>query len=311
MSEYEPVLDLTIWAEVREFVGAAVADSVRRTPYDEADLNNAASHLVAWTWQTAGLPLERPAVFNRDVIARFVTVGCPHVKSATRGNLRSKLLRMSEALLETKSVQRRLSPLPPSDPSIPYSATELTSLRSWASTQSTQARRRNAEVLLAAGAGAGLSASEIGELRVRDIIIDKVGVVLTVTGARSRHVPVLEAWAEPLAVAARSLEPCCYAFRERHRCFYPNLISNFVDRGTVLGVRPQTQRLRATWIVHHLNAGTPVGILMRAAGLESLEALTRYVQFMNDIEPESARLWLMHPQESPQKCRARTGRLLR
>ncbi len=295
---YESQLEAGVWAEVHTFVLAAVTDAVKSTRYSEAGLNAAASRLTGWAWQTAGLPLERDVIFNRDVIARFIAVGCAHLKDATRGNLRSQLLRMSEALLDPALVQRRLSPLPPSDPSRPYSAVELVSLRSWASAQSTPARRANAEVLLAAGAGAGLSAAEIGELRVRDIVIDEVGVVLGVFGERPRHVPVLPAWEQSLAARVAVLDPDRYAFRENHTVFYPNLITNFIGRSKVLGVQPQTQRLRATWIVQHLDAGTPVHTLMRAAGVDSLEAFTRYVKFMRAVEPEAARLSLMRPDRS-------------
>ena len=261
-----------------DFTLAAVADTVNALPYDTADLNSAATRLVSWCWETAGFPLERHIVFHRDTIARFISVGCPGLKAASRGNLRSQLLRMSEIL--SQPAPRRLKALPPSDPSAPYSAEELVSLRSWASGQSTAGRRANAAVLLALGAGAGLSASEIGELRVADIQVDELGVVVNVTGSRARSVPVLREWEESLVARVASLDPEQFAFRENHRTFYPNLISNFVDRGNPSRVRLTTQRLRATWIVGHLEAGTPVAVLMKAAGVESLEAFTRYIQFV-------------------------------
>jgi integrase len=290
--EYEPHLDRLVWDAVREFVTNAVEDTIGRTAYGPSELNMAASRLAAWCWQSAGLPLERNIVFSRRVIARFVAVGCPTLKPAARGNLRSQLLRMSEVLAEPSMVVRRLSPLPPSDPSAPYSAQEMRALSSWASTQSTAARRANAEVLIAAGAGAGLSAAEVGELRVRDIEVDDHGVVLVIGGERPRRVPVLREWEQPLINRTKALAPERFAFRENHTAFYPNLITNFVDRSKVIGVRPQSQRLRSTWILHHLNAATPVVPLMRAAGVESLEAFTRYVRFVGEISSDAERDFL-------------------
>jgi len=279
---YEPGADGSTVAHqwprsATDFTLAAVADTVDALPYDTADLNSATNRLVAWCWETAGLPLERHIVFHRDTIARFISVGCPELKPASRGNLRSQLLRMSEILAQP--APRRLKALPPSDPSAPYSTEELVSLRSWAGGQSTAGRRANAAVLLALGAGAGLSASEIGELRVADIQVDELGVLVNVTGSRARSVPVLREWEEALIERVASTDPGKHAFRENHTTFYPNLISNFVDRGHPTRVRLTTQRLRATWIVHHLDAGTPVAALMEAAGVESLEAFTRYVRF--------------------------------
>jgi len=78
-------------------------------------------------------------------------------------------------------------------------------------------------------------------------------------------------------------------FRENHVAFYQTLISGFVDRSDTSRVHPQTQRLRATWIVRHLAAGTPVVELMQAAGVESLEAFTRYVKFVPRVSRRVAR----------------------
>ncbi|MEB0265861.1 hypothetical protein [Cryobacterium sp. 10I5] len=280
---------MAVWIEVKQFVLDAVADSADGTPYTVAELKVAASRLAAWTWQTAGLPLERGAVFRRDVVARFIAVGCPKLKPASRGNLRSQLLRMSEVLLDPREVPRRLAALEPSEPAAPYSSAELISLRSWASTQSTPARRANAWILLATGAGAGLAASEIGQLRVRDIAVDEGGVLLQINGEGPRAVPVLRDWEQVLVDRTRALGPERFVFRENHGAYYPNLIANFIDRSQVVGVKPQSQRLRATWIVRHLEAATPVVPLMRAAGIESLEALTRYVRFVRERDGDEVR----------------------
>jgi integrase len=286
-SPYEPTIDTAVWLAVRDFVTAAVGEAAGKTPYREATLNVAAGRLAAWCWQSAGLPLERGVVFQRDTIARFIAVGCSDWKAAARGNLRSQLLRMSEVLLGRTASLRKLGALPPSDPASPYSKPELVQLRNWASSQSTQFRRTNAAVLLALGAGAGLSAAEIGELRVGDIRAGDEGVSVEVGGERARTVPVRRTWEGALVDRARSSPPDSYAFRENHTANYPNLISSFVVRSGAMRVRPTSQRLRATWIVHHLDAGVPVVTLMRAAGVESLEAFTRYVRFVA-ADPEHA-----------------------
>lgn len=288
-SEYEPRLNTATWLLIAPFVAASVAACADATPYETRVLTGAATRLTAWTWLNAGLPLERDVVFNRDVIARFIAVGCSNMKPAVRGNLRSQLLRMSESLLGPAAAPRRLSPLPPSDPTAPYTHQEIVSLRNWADTQSTAQRRDNARVLLALGAGAGLSAIEIGELRVGSIHHDNSGVLISVEGDRPRTVPVLREWETALVERCAQLSQDRYAFRENHTTFYPNLVTNFVDRSRVVGVRPQSQRLRSTWIVRHLEAATPVPLLMHAAGVESLEALTRYVRFVPAIKGESGR----------------------
>lgn len=255
-----------------------------RTPYSDQDLNIAATKLSVWAWETAGFELEASLVFRRDVIGNYIATGASEYKPAGRGNLRSQLLRMSEVLLP-ESTQRRLSPLPPSDPTRPYRPNEIQSLRAWASGQSTPARQGNARTLLALGLGAGLSAVEIGTLRIRDIQVDRFGVLVDVQGDRPRTVPVLRQWEPDLIARVQQLPSDSWAFRENHTAFYPNLISNFVDRSKVTVVRPQTQRMRTTWLLVHLSAGTALPSLLAAAGTESLSALDRYLQF---LEPEPA-----------------------
>jgi len=79
---------------------------------------------------------------------------------------------------------------------------------------------------------------------------DELGVVVRVTGARAKRVPVLVLveWAEPLVARAQELSGGTFVFRPGHEAFYPNLVSNFVARGQRDGMKPQTQRLRSTWV---------------------------------------------------------------
>lgn len=232
-----------------------------------------------WAWETAGFELDEATIFRRDVIANYVATGANEYKPAGRGNLRSQLLRMAEILLP-ETAQRRLPPIPASDPTRPYRAAEIQSLRAWAEWQSTSARRANARTLLALGLGAGLSAVEIGTLRVDDMQVDDLGVLIHVRAERTRDVPVLRDWEQDLIVRTKLLAPGSWAFRENHNEFYPNLISNFVNRSKVTVVRPQAQRMRTTWLLTHLAAGTPLRPLMAAAGIQSLSALNRYLGFL-------------------------------
>lgn len=282
------MIDDPVWAEVRGFVTHCVESCTGHTAYDDQDLNIAATKLCAWAWETAGFDLRVDVVFRRDVIGHYIATGAGEYKPAGRGNLRSQLLRMSEILLP-ETTQQRLTPLPPSDPTRPYKPKEIASLLAWAEWQSTAARRANARTLLSLGLGAGLSAVEIGHFRIRDIRIDEDGVVAHVQGDRERDVPVLRAWESNLIDRYRQLDGDRWAFRENHTDFYPNLVSNFVNRSKATVVRPQAQRMRTTWLVTHLTAGTPLAALVSAAGVESLAGLGRYLRFVGTVDEVIAR----------------------
>jgi len=289
IQDFTPDMSERYWRVIEAFVRAAVTDAQPSTPYAARDLLSVTSRYVLWCWQTAGLTLDRKVVFDRLVIEEFIARGCPALSSASRGNRRSQLLRMSEALLGSEGSPARLAPLPPSDPVRPYSSSELVALRSWAATQSTPTARRDAATLVALGAGAGLAVEDITGLTAGMVAVDDLGVLLAVPGRRSRLVPVLASWETPIIEATAVIPADRPLFRERRTTPDKNFVANFVDRSAGVGIKPSVQRLRATWIVGHLATRTPVVAFMAAAGVESLEALTRYLRFVPGVDPAEGR----------------------
>ncbi|MCD2498502.1 hypothetical protein [Microbacterium nymphoidis] len=258
------------------------------TPYSPNEIRIAVRPFLHWCIDVAALDAELTPLLDPRVIERFIQEGIRGYTGASAGNIRSRLLRLSEAA-SRRSQGRvfRSRALPPARPLRPYSDIEIASLRSWAGAQSTAERQRNAAVLLALGLGVGLSAAEIAETRARHVqIID--GVCIAVPGERARVVWAQNEWSGVLVEAMEPLQPDDYLFRSRRTSSWPNVITNFVGSSTQ-ELRPQTQRMRATWIVTHLKAGTKVSILLRAAGVDSLEAFTRYTVFLPEPTPEEAR----------------------
>jgi len=289
IAHFTPDVDPAYWRVTESFVRGCVTDAAPATPYSASGLLHATSRFVLWTWQTAGLELDRAVVFSRPVISEYIECGCDTKSPASRGNQRSQLLRMAEALLGPEAAPPRLPPLPASNPVAPYSAADLITFCSWADGQTTTRRRQDCRVLLALAAGAGLSAHEIAALRTTHVRCDESGVLLAVAGSRARIVPVLHDWETSLVDAVNALSPDVPMFRPGHTGTPKNLTTNFLTKCNGVGARPQTQRLRATWIVTHLTACTPVVPFMGAAGVQSLEALTRYLRFVPGVDPALAR----------------------
>lgn len=71
--------------------------------------------------------------------------------------------------------------------------------------------------------------------------------------------------------------------------YHKNLISNFVHDTVDRPVDISSQRLRTSWLCGHLLAGTPVHVLVDAAGIDTLEALGRYVPYLPDADRGQAR----------------------
>ncbi len=161
------------------------------------------------------------------------------------------------------------------EPAAPYTGTEVAALRAWVYGQPSQARRVQADRLLSLGLGAGLTAAEIAATSVDDLHVDDVGVLISVRGPRTREVPVLADWSGPLKQVAEN--PNCTGYvllpsRKRIR----NLISNFANSGSG-EPGPNSHRMRSTWIVRHLIAGVPVRGLLKAAGIETVQGLTKFL----------------------------------
>ncbi|TFB56746.1 hypothetical protein [Cryobacterium tagatosivorans] len=238
----------------------------------------AVTPMVLWAWKGADLPLRRDAVFVQHIIERYVDEGMASYTDAGRGTIRSRLLRTAEALTGMTVDKAALQGLSPSDPTTPYSKGDLATLRTWAQSQATGGRQTSAAVLLALGIGAGLAGREILAVRVRDIEVSDHGVVVTVCGDRPRDVGVLRSWEAALIDRSRSGDADKYAFREARTSENHNAITDFVARSAA-PITIQARRMRTTWIVHHVNAGTPIPIFLEAAGIQSLEALDRFLVF--------------------------------
>lgn len=278
---YTPTIEIAIWTATRDLVTAAVAKCTGKTAYADHDLLQAATRLAAWVHEQPELDLSQRVVFAPATIERFVAEGLGHYAPASRGNRRSMLLRMSEVLLGDKARRARLAPLPASTASAPYTNHEIAELRAW-TRLSTGARRKNALVLVALGVGAGLSAGEVLGVTRQDIVREGTAVWVIVTGARPRRVQVECAWSDSLLRAVVGLEPGDWVFGNGRATAGKNMVTNFVAKTATTGLAPNSQRMRATWIVDQLRAGTAAVPLMRAAGVASLEAITRYVQFVDE-----------------------------
>ncbi|WP_207455518.1 tyrosine-type recombinase/integrase [Herbiconiux sp. SYSU D00978] len=273
MSTYQPEMPKRQWNQISAYVEAAVGACGGNTKYSDGELFKAASRLAAWA-KKHDLALEHAVLFDAVTIERFVAEGLTQYAPASRGNRRSMLLRMSEVLLGEQA-RTRLVALPASSPSSPYTHEELKQLRLWARTKGHE--KSDANVLLALGLGAGLSASEITAARAEDIHDDGGSVLIEVRGGRPRRVPVREEWTERLSEARKHREGDQFLFVPGRTGAGKNLITNWLARSSDKGLRPHSQRMRGTWIVTHLREGAPAIGLMKYAGVASLEALTRWV----------------------------------
>lgn len=269
---YEPHLPSHDWETIRPFVLSVVEQVELHVPYSTAALLNAVAHHVDWCTNTAGVALRSGEIFRRDIIGAAIAM-MPTAQSSTRGRRRSILLRVGEAL-DVIPVAPPLPPLSAASPSAPYTANEVDEVFRWANLQN-DSDQPSALALVALGLGAGLPTRDLATVRARDVASDGHW-----TRAAGRDVPVLDDWADELAALAHRASDKEVTLFRPGAAWSKNVITVFVGRSFGSGIRPSTQRMRATWLVHHLSTGTPMQDLLAAAGLQSMDALVRYERFL-------------------------------
>lgn len=277
IARYRPDLPEEDWAHIREFVVLAAADAIPKLSYAEASVINAIAHHVDWCVNVAGYSLTRETLFRRDVIGAATAV-MDTARDSTRGRRRSLLLRVGEVLGVIPRTPQ-LTPLSAAVPSTPYTVDEIDGIWHWALRQP-EGKNLPAQVIAVLGLGAGLAPRDLCAVRPTDVLGD--GRALQVA---ARTVPVSVDWQHELRRLIDRAENRSAPLFRPNIVGSKNMVTNFVATCANEGIRPSVQRMRATWLVDHLTAGTPMQDLLWWAGLKSMDALVRYEKFLPPPSP--------------------------
>ncbi len=244
------------------FARQAVGSACPQSPARAKALLFAAGRLAAFA-ERVGLELRPEALLCEAVIERFILCGTGALSPATRRTLRTNLRALAAARQEHPGPPP--VPLPRERAKAPYCQAEIGLYRQAASALSTRSRRMRATALICLGAGAGVIGSELRHIRGVDVIEAHGGVLVRVSGAKPRIVPVLARFHEPLlAAAAFAGQGYLLGGRAPDR---KNLTSEiavlFADQALP---RLQAGRLRSTWL-HEAARTIGLGAFMAAAGV--------------------------------------------
>jgi len=234
--------------------------------------------------QSAGLELRFEVLLHPSVIERFCAIGMPGVTPATRRTVRSNLRYVAARVLEA---QARPIGLPRERAKASYTDSEISSYLALAEAQPTEARRMHATGLICLGAGAGLMGADLRSVRGRDVCLRYGAVMVGVSGARPRAVPVIARFSDLLLRAADFADDGFVIGGEsgsRKNVTTPLVRS--IAGGSHLPPL-QTGRLRATWLSACAKA---IGLraFMDAAGISCSQRLGDIVARLDPMEEQRA-----------------------
>lgn len=287
---YTPNLPAEEWATVRPIVRTCVDAHFRsrgragRGPRNAPALAQALTHLVGffdWVYVTGLVPLA-PDSLCVDTINAYTVVRSSEVKSNVAERERKVLLVFAGA---PASCEKRPNATT-STPDAPYAASALSRIYAWAQAQPDELRRRNCSTIATLSLGCGLTTGEIATARVSDIEVAADGLSqVRVLGARSRVVPVTNDWADRADTLRSCGDPEQYLLNPGATVRDKSTVM-YTLRASIGDITPTPQRLRNTWIVNHLNAGTPINLLAALAGLKTPDAFRRLMPYMQTLDPK-------------------------
>lgn len=281
MLGFTPRVPAAQWDAVREFT-LATAVALRPTTFDSTRrLMSMSARFHSWMWARTGLDLTVDDVYTQNNIDLYVQKRLHDRSDVHKWGVVRQLVANGRALTEAA-----LKGLPAPDLHLraPFTPKQIATMHSWSNSLTTLKKRQNAWGLLGLAGGAGVRAEEIVHLTVGDIIVTKGRVFVNVHGPRARQVPVRHAWARVLlrSIEGRSMaEPVFRGpYIEEYR---PRIIQTFLtDHPSV--VRPTPSRLRASWLLHHLDNGVPIQVLKTLGGYASYHTLIRYLDLTRPLE---------------------------
>lgn len=233
------------------------------------------ARIAAWS-EDRGSELDREVVFDPHNVEQFISSGLRDDPS--RGTYRSTL----------RSLGRTLTRQAPWDPppervnrrsvARPYTSGEVAQLWAAAEAQETALRRRAAEAMLTLGLACGLDGRWNARVCGSDVRTRHGVLGVDVGDPNSRFVPALAIYAERLQALAAVAGDDLLIGGQPSKNRGSNLLARLTYPKGCPALEPN--RLRSTWLVGHLQAGTPVADLAAAAGTAGLTTFSDLLEFV-------------------------------
>lgn len=272
---YKPFISDATWQAAGDFARSTIVRySVGRTPSNTMHALIVLTGYLDWV-QLNGVCELDDAALDADVIDAFTAHRVLEVEPAVAARER-KILRAVAG--HPASIERASTFMTNASPTAPYTREEQGWIRRWAETQRSESRRVGCMTGAALGLGCGLTSAEMLAVRGKDLTVladGMVGVQL-----QTRLVPVTAEWHDELASRVGT-DPDEHLVHPRSARRHSTSLARYFQGNAAHF--PSTQKMRVTWMVAHLNGGTPVNSLLEAAGISS-DALRRLLPYVTRLK---------------------------
>jgi hypothetical protein len=280
------------WALVR----AIVQESIAAAASSDSAAQRYRPHVAAFAgWAHGqGVACDLVSMFDLDLIERYIETGMPGAAEGSRSTRRAVLRRVARRASPALRDLPRPTPFAYRRIRAPYTAGDVARYLRLAAQQPTPGRRQSVQAVLRLGLGCGLDGRDMSWVRGTDVhqATDGAVTVSVSGGTRPRDVVALRAHESPLIdLAEGGGERLLIGGTSLGR---HNVTSVALQRliGDASLPRLVVTRLRSTWLVEHLRAGTPLMVLMPAAGLTTTRPLEDLLPFLPPAEDDELPRWL-------------------
>lgn len=272
------------WRQISELVRDCVRLSISASPSTTLARMQTTAAFVAWCLRS-DVPLHAETMFTPPRVEQYVATQMAHRNPRGQASVRTELRCVGRACT-TRAGWDRPAPRLDTGPRVgaPYTPDEVSGLWSAALAQSTTRRRHVLATVLTLGLGAGLSNTEMFELRTSQVLEHPVHDGVLVLALLDRLVPVRHDVKDTLLHLCDAQPSGRLIGGRAEKVLSRNQILTMIAHLDVpTSLPPVTvRRLRTTWAVDCLRAGVNPAEFCRMAGISarSGSSLTHYLPYV-------------------------------
>ena len=234
------------------------------------------ANLAAWAHRMQR-DISWQGLMSHEVISAYIRSVTSEGTSAHYSQRLRRLKSLASHLNPSIDAPPQVAPVGHKAVSDPYTNIEMAAITRIASIQQNESITRQLAFILGACRGAGAGATELRDLRCRDINdrgLDGIYITLGV-GERKRTIPVRREWEVWMRRGIVGLTPSSLAIGTvRNR---KNIAGEVLGRAVALGKDAphiEAGRLRTTYIAELMSEAIPVQVILNATGLVGARTLT-------------------------------------